>query len=152
MSKVTIRPITLADIQDAPNCASLLAGYADECAIPELAPHDPQFAQYAAMEQSGFMHFIGAYVADELVGLVALIVTTIPHFGKRIASTESFYVEPGHRKSGAGLALLREAQAMATEKGAIGLFISAPVGGALESLLPRVGYRQTNSMFFKGLA
>lgn len=151
MDSILVHKITLADIQNAPNCASLMAGYADECAIAELTPHDPQYAQYAAMEQAGFTHFLGAYCGDRLIGFVVILIATLPHFGKRIATTESLYVEPGQRRTGAGLDLIRRAQTFAQEQGAMGLFICAPVGSTLSKLLPAIGYRQTNQTYFKGL-
>ena len=47
--------------------------------------------------------------------------------------------------------VLREAEAMATRLGVVGLFVSAPMGGRLSHVLPGIGYRQTNQVFFRGL-
>jgi GNAT superfamily N-acetyltransferase len=74
----------------------------------------------------------------------------IPHYGVAIAVTESFFVGKEYRKSGAGLKLLRAAEAHA--EGAPGLLVSAPVGGTLAEVLPHLGYRETNRVFFKELA
>ena len=151
MEPVTVNPISFADIEHAPTIEALLAEYGAESAIDELRPHAMQPALYRQMESSGALHILGAFKGGELIGLICLIVAVLPHFGKSIATTESFFVRPDYRKTGAGIKLLREAEAMATRLGAVGLFVSAPIGGRLAQVLPCSGYRQTNQVFFRGL-
>ena len=69
-----------------------------------------------------------------------------------LAVVESYFVASKHRKSGAGLALLREAERIASDRGAHALLVSAPHGGRLADVMPRVGYRETNRVFFRSLA
>ena len=69
-----------------------------------------------------------------------------------VATTESFFVDPDKRQSGAGIKLLRIAEAVAKDLGAVGLLVSAPFGGKLADVMEKVGYTETNRVFFRGLA
>ena len=151
----TVRPCTVAEFERAPNCDALLAEYTAESAIPEIGPtvRHADLAQYKAMEAAGLMHMLGAFRDDgEIVGFLTLLIAPLPHFGGRlVATTESVFVTAAERKGGPGLALLTEAEHLAHDKGAVGLLVSAPVGGRLAQILPRCGYRETSRVFFRGL-
>jgi len=148
---MNISPCTVADIERAPNLAALLAEYGAESAIAGLGEAEAQLDLYRAMEASGALHTAAAYQGDTLIGFLLFVVSTLPHYGKRIATTESFFVASARRQSGAGLALLREAEALAAPLGAEGLFVTAPAGSKLEYVMSRQPYRQTNSVFFRRL-
>ncbi len=145
---ITIKLCTVAEIESAPNLADLLTEYAQESAIDGLGYAAPQFDTYHAMESAGFAHFIAAYRGDYLIGFLIMIASVLPHFGVLAASTESFFVASAERKTGAGLGLLRFAMAHAKHLGARGFFVSAPCQGRLETLLPAIGFRETNRIFF----
>lgn len=148
-----IRLCTVADIEQSFEIADLLAAYARESAIPELGQGNAQFATYYALEKSGMLRVLGAYKGEKLVGFVAVLVSELPHYGCLVATTESFFVSPTARKAGVGLALLQKAEALAASVGAKGMLVSAPTGGRLERVMSRSSaYRQTNSVFFRGLA
>ncbi|WP_369952279.1 GNAT family N-acetyltransferase [Ralstonia syzygii] len=152
MKPITVRPCTVADVESAPNMALLLAEYGAESAIPELGPVNPQFPLYKALEANGSVRMLGAFHDGELVGFMAVLVSVLPHFGVVVGTSESYFVASHDRKSGAGLDLLHAAEDMAREMGAIGFFVSTPVGSRLERVMPGVGYRDTNRVFFKALA
>lgn len=150
MAPIEIRRCPFAEIEHAPHLAALMAEYGAESAMPELGPQSPQFATYRMLEQAGTMRAVGAFQGGDLVGFIIVLVAVLPHFGKRVASTESFFVAQGVRKGGAGLRLLCEAERLAQELGAVGFFVSAPVGGQLESVMPKAGYRETSTIFYRG--
>lgn len=152
MPSIAIRPCTVSDMENAPNLAALLAEYGAESAIEGLGQANAQTETYRQMEAVGVLHLIGAFQGDELVGFLIMIVSVLPHYGKRIASTESFFVASAARKGGAGLKLLREAERLAESLGAMGFFVSAPMGGRLMRVLTAKRYRETNRVFFKVLA
>lgn len=106
---------------------------------------------YGVLEKSGVFHTIGAFLADKLIGFVTVLVSIAPHVGVFMAVTESLFVAKEHRKTGAGLKLIRQAEACAVERGAPCLLISAPLGGNLAEVLPHVGYTETNRIFFRKL-
>lgn len=148
---IEVKGLSVLDIADAPNLAELLAEYGEESAIEGLGPPSAQIAIYHQLEQAGGLHLIGAFDGGVVIGFLILIVTVLPHYGALVATSESFFVAKASRKTGAGLLLLREAERMAKEKGAAGLLVSAPADSQLEAVLPRVGFRETNRVFFRGL-
>ena len=103
---MTIKRCSIADLESSPQLPFLLTKYAEESAIPGMGNPSPSFDQYKQLESSGALHPIGAWKGDDLVGFVLVLVWTIPHYGRKAASTESFFVEPLARPQGFGLKLL----------------------------------------------
>ena len=69
-----------------------------------------------------------------------------------MATTESIFVAHEFRRTGAGVKLIREMERLAGDMGALGVLVSAPAGKRLADVMPGLKYRQTNQVFFKGLA
>ena len=146
-----VRRVSLATLIDDPRFQTLVDEYTAESSIKDMPPINWQRQIYQQLETIGIFFVLAAYERDELVGFMTMIVTVLPHYGALTATTESVFVAAGHRSGGAGLKLIREAESWAKELGAVGLFLSAPYGGRLADIAPRIGYRQTNAVFFKGL-
>lgn len=151
LGMIEIRRISVQDAIDSQELGVLLDGYSRESAMPEIGTPDAQLHMYAAMEQAGALHAIGAYQSGDLIGFLLMIVSVLPHYGKPVGSTESFYVADYARHTGAGLELLREAERWALEMGAAAFLVSAPTRSRLEVVMQRQGYRQSNVVFAKGL-
>lgn len=152
MSPITVQPRTVADMEREPNLFALFAEYAQESATPELGAPDVQLPMYRQMEAAGALQLLGAYQGETLVGFLVLIVSVVPHFGKCIASTESYFVTPSARRGGTGIKLLRAAEELARSVGAVAFFVSSPSNGRLAQVMPRMGYRETNRVYMRGLA
>lgn len=146
-----IRKVTVAEYYAEPNIAELWELYAEESKTKGLPPHNPQRHMYEAMESMNMLHTWGAYDDGRLIGFVALLVNTVPHYGLPIGTLESFFVHRYYRKGGTGAKLLQAAEAHAKELGAFAMFVSAPTGGKLEKAMPMWGYRHTNTTFMKEL-
>lgn len=143
---------TIAVIQTAPNLAALLDGYGAESAIKGMPPFNAQMGAYSAMEAAGILHPLVAFDGDVLVGFLLLLIAPLPHYGVKVATTESFFVAPEYRDAGHGLRLLRAAEVHAATLGAACLLVSAPKDGRLAAVLERLPhYSETNRVFFKGL-
>lgn len=152
MSRIDIRPCTVADIEAAPNLPQLLAEYAAESAIPELADGAAaQVGTYRRLEAAGMLHPIAASLEGELIGFVFVLIAVLPHFGRTVALGESFFVALSARHTGAGDLLRQTAEALARDLGAQAILFSAPKGGRLEGVLPHRGYRAVSTAFFKDL-
>lgn len=147
-----VEPATVAEILCSGNFPLIAAEYAAESAIDGLPPPAARFETYRLLEQAGILHIFGARRDGQLIGLLTLLVHEMPHYGRALAISESFFVLKAERKSGAGLKLLRAAEAKARALGCPGVLVSAPFEGDLFKVLPRVGYRETNRIFFKRLA
>ncbi len=146
---VAVRRCTYAELEAAPGFAALLEGYADEAALNPEWKANPQGGMYEAMEGSGALHIFGAFDDEMLVGFILVLVSVLPHFGRRAAVIESFFVAKEARRTGAGLMLLRRAERLSEEMTAEGLFVSAPTGGVLADVLEGTEYRETSRIFFK---
>jgi len=146
-----VRRVSLATLIDDQRFPTLVDEYTVESSIKDMPPINWQREMYQQLEAIGIFHVLAAYQGEELIGFMTLIVTVLPHYGARTATTESVFVAERHRSSGAGLKLIREAESWAKELGAVGLLLSAPYGGRLADIGPRIGYQQTNVVFFKRL-
>jgi GNAT superfamily N-acetyltransferase len=148
-----VRSITVAEAFDSPAFAALCDEYrAESLRNPDLRGALPDREAYARLVDAGLLRPLGVFAGEELAGLCAVLIAPVPHFGGRvIASTETLFVAQAHRAGGAGMKLLRAAEHVAAGAGAGGLYVAAPSGGRLERLLPRVGYHETNRIFYRGL-
>lgn len=150
---VRIAPSTIAELESAGTIAALLAEYAAECAIEGLPPPAAKVEQYRQLEAMGLLVVIAAWRNEagpaELIGYITVLAAPLPHYSITVAVSESFFVAAAHRHSLAGLRLLDAAERRAAAIGSPGLLVSAPFGGALALLLPRIGYVETNQVFFK---
>lgn len=139
----------MAEVEGNAAFPSLAAEYAAECAIHGLPAPIEKLATYRVIENTGLFHAYGAFLGDEVIGFIAVLTPVIPHYGVAITVAESFFVAQRHRKSGAGIKLLRRAEQHARDIKSPGLLISAPSGGQLAKVVPRLGYRETNRVFFR---
>lgn len=151
MDTIDIGPSSVAEVFAAPNIDSVLAEYAAESSIAGLPAATPNRDMYAQLEATGFMQVVAAWQGEQLAGFIVLVVTPNPHYSQAIAVSESFFVAAKYRKTGAGLQLLGVAEILARQKGAVGMFVSAPVGSRLAQIMPRVGYPATTQAFFRSL-
>lgn len=150
---LVIRDCTIAELEAAPNIRAILDEYAAE-ASPSIKGLPRPLAKadtYKHLESVGTIHTIAAYLGDTLIGYIITVAPIMPHYSVRIAVSESFFVLKDYRKTGAGLRLLRAAESWAKNAGALGVLVSAPLGGDLAEVLPRIGYTETNRTFFRSL-
>lgn len=148
---ITVRRCAFAEIEHSPNFPALLAEYDAESGIRDLGAPNPKLATYRMMESAGLGFFIGAFDGILLRGFLIVLVVELPHFSKRVATSESFFVASESRAGGTGLRMLAMAEEIAAEQGAEGILVSAHTGGRLELVLPRVNYIETSRVFFKSL-
>ena len=150
---LVIRKCSISELEVAPNISILLDEYAAESAplIKGLPRPLAKIDTYKHLESIAAIHTIGAFFHDLLIGYIIILAPIMPHYSVRIAVSESFFVLKEYRKTGAGLKLLRSAEEWAKEVGGFGILVSSPFGGDLAEVLPRVGYTETNRVFFRSL-
>ena len=147
-----IRPVSYAEILNAPNAPILLAAYGAECSIPEIGDINPQPAMYEQLEQTGMFQAFGAFEHDELIGLAAVLVYVLPHYGRKIATVESIFLSPVNRSGRNGNALMNAIEDYAKEKDCEVILYSARTGSQFERLLSLLKpYQRTNSVFLRSL-
>ena len=148
--QIDIHPVPFSAIMDDPAFPDLLEAYADECSVPDAAP---QRAIYEKMERAGVLHCFAAYsfasnsdpnFSPLLVGFISILTAEMPH-GRRLATTESLFVDPDYRHTGAGFLLLDAAEAAAAAAGCSDFVATARIGSAFDKLLSRrAGYALTH--------
>lgn len=147
-----IRPVSYAEILDAPNVSVLLAAYGAECSVPEIGEINPQAELYAQMEQSGIFQVFGAFDGDELVGFASVLVYLNPHYGKMLATVESLFLSPIHRTSKMGQGLMSALEEYAKGRGCEAILYSAKAGSQFEQLLSLMkNYKRSHSVFLRQL-
>lgn len=138
-------------VVDAPEFPALIEAYDRECAIDGLPSPQAKLESYRLLELTGALHVFSAVHEGELVGFITVLAPPSLHFSVPLAVTESFFVAERHRGL-TGLGLLSAAEKQARACGSPGLLVSAPLGGRLCELLPKVGYRPASTIFFKEFA
>lgn len=150
---VIVRKATVDEITSDVNFSSLHAEYAAESAINGLPAPTDKMEMYRQIENTSMFQAFAAYNGGWLVGFAAVLTPIVPHYGIGICVMESLFVGKAYRKKGApGLKLIHAAEEHGRQAGAPGLLISAPSEGVLASVLPHMGYRETNRIFFKALS
>ncbi len=140
-----VAPCTIAEIEAAPNLPEIADEFTAESLLPGLPRTPPNWAAYRALEAANLLHPFGAWVDGLLVGFVGVLLgPAIP-----VATTERIFVLKAHRKTGAGLKLLKAAEEKARDLGSPGLQIVARSGGDLAQVLTRKGYLESNIVFVK---
>lgn len=148
-----IRKSSYLEASADPDFAGLVSAYAIESSIAGLPTPKGNMDSYIALENAGLMISYCAYINDKLIGFANALVVVMPHYGEKIATMESWFVSEDYRATGAGLRLRSAIEKSVKALGAIGILISAPIGGKLESVMVRTAtYRETHSVFFKALA
>jgi GNAT superfamily N-acetyltransferase len=149
MQQIEIHACSIKDILDR---TDLPEEYAAEIQAEGLPCPAPDRDLYAALESSGAYHCIGAYLDGRIVGFVGVVINTFPHYGRKGACTESFFVSKSYRHTRAGKLLLQAAEVLATDQGAMCLMVSSTSGSALERVMSRTaGYRHSNTVYMRVL-
>lgn len=150
MEGLTVAPMSVAAFRSHHASGDLLRGYAAECAQAKLPAPSPDWEAYERMESAGVLTLLAARYNDDLIGVCAVVVYRNPHYSQLMGVTESLFVAPEWRSTGAGLALLRNAERIAKAAGAICLFVSAPTSSALSRVLAsHQSYQWTNLAFMR---
>ena len=148
--RLEIRDSTACGLIQHPDFPALRGLYIDECAVKGLPDPREKLEAYELMDSTGVLRAFGAYLDDDrLIGFITVLAPVLPHYGITVAVAESLFVSPAYRKSGAGLKLIRAAEAHARAIHSPGLLLSSPLNGRLQTLLPRIGYAETNRVFLK---
>ncbi len=148
---ITVQKVDSNVLLDDPDFYILAVEYEDESSNKELGPCNWNRKQYLEMEERGVFHIVAAHDNGKLVGLATAVVAVLPHYSVPVATVESIFVRPEYRKGRVGLHLIDKIESVAKDGGAMGLFLTAPVGSSLAGIAPRKGYRHTNEVFFKSL-
>lgn len=149
---IEIKQITVGEFFNHYSYEELKAEYSEECRIHGMPIPKPDYDLYKIMENAGYMSVYGAFDGTDMVGFTCFLVSPNPHYSVLIGTIESIFVLKEHRKSKAGLDLLRTVKAVAVDKNVHGIFISAPASGVFSRVLQGMGLPKTNDIYFMEVA
>jgi GNAT superfamily N-acetyltransferase len=125
-----------------------LFDYARECALPEMGDVDPNLKVYETLERSGSMFTFAAFSDDYIVGFATVLIYEVPHYSKKVATTESLFVMPRFRTTPAGIRLMKFIESFAKSNGCTVFFYSAPVHSQLDKYMTfRKTGRHSNNIY-----
>lgn len=142
---------SVTDKIDSPDVGPLLlAHWAEIARNKDVMVLDPMVERYQALEQMGLLIGVFAYDRDEIVGYcVSILSFGHLHYRSLITvSNDVLYVMPEYRGAArAGIALMRETERLAKDRGAHLVLWHAKQDTALASMLPRMGYEVQDVVF-----
>lgn len=145
-----VKDVPVRAIYSSPEFEQIVREYSEESGNPDLGCGCPALDFYERMEGSGALRCAAAYEGDRIIGFVIVVTTLYPHFGKLVGTVESIWLSREHRAGGAGIRLIRKAQDMAREMGAVGIYFGARSGSRLAQLYGRL-FTPMNTLFWKKL-
>lgn len=143
-----IKPVSYSTILDDPNWPVLLSEYAAECSLPELGEPNPQRDLYELLEKSGGFQAFGVYDRETLIGFACVLIYVLPHYGTKIAASESLFIRQGYPSPLTGLNLMAYIEDYAKQNGCLDFLYSAPIGNRFDRLLKAIDRtRHTNNTY-----
>lgn len=147
-----IREVPIATVLRAPEAKELFRLYAEECSLPELGQASPHDELYETLAAKAGMKSLAVFEGDELVGFATVLSYTVPHYGKKVAATESIFIAPGHR-AGLGSELLAAIETDSRRSGCAVVLYSAPCGSRFARMLSLSSrYRHSNQVYLRDLS
>lgn len=149
---IEIRKSSVDEILGNKDWDAVVEKYAEESSIEGMPRFKVDVPLYKKLESAGMLFAFAAFDDEHLIGFISILITPLPHYSEKNAKVESWFVLKEFRHSGVGLRLRNLAKELAEEKGAVGIIICAPVGGALAKTLHKdKTCVHTNDVFFMRL-
>lgn len=146
---VKVSKCRVSEIISNGNFQSLHDEFAREVATVVAPAPIEKLRSYEALEATGSAQAFGAFMGDAVVGFVFVMTPDVPRCSSVVAVADGLFVGRRYRKTGAGLKLIREAERHAAESGSPCLMFGTPSNGPLATVLPSIGYSETNRVFMK---
>lgn len=147
-----IKKCSVALVEEQSNFSDMLKEYEEESVIEGAPPIQAKMEMYHELEKSGNFQVFGAFVYDQLVGFVTVLVAVLPKRGVLMGIIESYFVISAFRGgTNAGKKLLDEAKKYAKERGASCVLVTAITGSDLEKVMPHWGGKEVNKVFLVSL-
>ena len=146
---LVLRPGSWHELEAHPDFPRLVEEYAAESAVDGMPVPQVDAVEYRAREATGAQATFLAFYGEQLIGFLIAFTQKLRHYGVQALVVDAFFVTPDLRSTGAGLRLLRAAEKLADAAHCCGTIAIAPLEGSLVEVLPRVGYAETNRVFFK---
>lgn len=116
----------------------------------DTIPLDPDWNEYALLDQMGILRIFTARQGRDLIGYcVVMMSKSIHHKDHLFASTDVIYVKPEFRKSTTGAELIKFAEAHCKENGASLMTLNMKVDFPFDGLMQRMGFNLLERVYHK---
>lgn len=116
----------------------------------DTIPLDPDWNEYALLDQMGILRIFTARKDGALIGYcVVMMSKSIHHKDHLFASTDVIYVKPEFRKSTTGAELIKFAEAHCKENGASLMTLNMKVDFPFDGLMQRMGFNLLERVYHK---
>lgn len=147
---VHVKEVTVEEFKNSEGMSAMISAYSKESTTNLIDDRTgPDWDLYQSLEDKGIFSLIAVYHHDTIVGFMALLTTTMPHYSELSTTVESQYVSPEYRPYGTGQLLMDHATRVAKDKGSVIMFMSAPVDSRLSKVAHRFGFKATNTTYSK---
>lgn len=147
-----VRPLT---VDELPLCRPLGENFFEEAKLPGQWNGDAFLEQWEGFYRLGYGVVFGAFEGEALVGVCGGLAFPDSNTGQERAQELFWWVEPGHRRAGPALALLRHFEAWAEERGCeavtMAFLHSTGNGETLDRWYRRRGYRPLETHYVREL-
>lgn len=133
-----LKTLSMSELFGTPCFDDMCAEYASESGNADLGYAIPNKDFYLTLERLGKCFCVGAFNEADLVGFGVLIIQEHTHYSKVVGWCDSIWISKAHRRGYAGVKIIRKMQDIAKEKGAVGVYFSAPDGSRLSMLFERL--------------
>lgn len=135
------------------NCNDLFKEHYEEIALNKsVMKLLPNWEKYFALEQSGMIMCLGAFLGEECIGYSINFFTNHMHYKEMFyMQNDLLFVAEEHRNTRVGLDLIRETEKQAFARGAEMMLWHAKENTNLSNLMPRLGYAVQDIIYSKVL-
>lgn len=114
----------------------------------DVIPLDKDEAEYRALADQGKLHILTVRKDGTLVGYIAGIVRTHPHYKSSLhCFTDVFYVRPDCRRGGVGIQLFKKYRETLKARGVKKIFIASKCHLDLSAIFERLGWARTEVVY-----
>lgn len=145
-----IERVTVDELYTLPGFEDMIAEYA-LLAIKKLPKPLYRKEDYLPLERAGILTVWCAIHDGLVVGFATCLISSIPHYGIRIAIGESLFVRESVRTGGYGVRFIDAIERHAATAGAIAVFMSCPLGSDYARVLERRNYSAETTTYVKSL-
>lgn len=142
-----VKIISVAEVTNNPMFADMCTEYANESGNADIGFSQPNTRFYKTMESLGRCFCVGVFDGEDMVGFAALLLNEHPHYSTNIGVCDAIFIKREFRKGPVGLRLIRKVRELAKEKGAPGVYFSAPANSRLSILFARL-FNETDRMYW----
>lgn len=147
---IKIKTCTIEDIVSSYLYDNMILEYESECKNKNVNVDTlPNIDKYKAVESAGVLLCFGVYNDDTLVGFCIVIISEMLHYSQLATTVESQFILKEYRRFGTARKMYDFVERECIRRGSKAMFMSAPIGSALDKISKSIGYTPISTFFIK---